>query len=105
MVDGDWGKAVNMGPTINTPYDEDAPFIHPDGVTLSFSSNGHNTMGGFDIFTSIMADDGTWSEPVNVGYPINTQMTMFFMWLLLTAKKHILLHFAQVAWEKKIFTQ
>jgi outer membrane protein OmpA-like peptidoglycan-associated protein len=70
--EGDWSKAVNMGPTINTPFDEDAPFIHPDGVTLSFSSNGHNTMGGFDVFTSLLSDDGTWSEPLNVGYPINT---------------------------------
>jgi outer membrane protein OmpA-like peptidoglycan-associated protein len=70
--EGDWSKAVNMGPSINTPYDEDAPFIHPDGVTLSFSSNGHNTMGGFDIFTSLLSDDGNWSEPVNVGYPVNT---------------------------------
>ncbi len=72
LVDGDWGKAVNMGPTINTPFDEDCPFIHADGVTLSFSSNGHNTMGGFDIFTSIMAEDGNWSVPANAGYPINT---------------------------------
>jgi len=71
-TEGDWGKAVNMGPNINTPYDEDAPFIHPDGVTLSFSSNGHNTMGGFDIFTSLLSDEGTWSEPVNAGYPLNT---------------------------------
>ena len=70
--EGDWGKAVNMGPRINTPYDEDAPFIHPNGVLLSFSSNGHNTMGGFDIFNSLLSDDGTWSEPVNVGYPVNT---------------------------------
>jgi outer membrane protein OmpA-like peptidoglycan-associated protein len=70
--EGDWAKAVNMGPAINTPFDEDAPFIHPDGVTLYFSSNGHNTMGGFDIFTSLLSDDGTWSEPMNVGYPINT---------------------------------
>ncbi|MGZ4118251.1 MAG: OmpA family protein, partial [Bacteroidia bacterium] len=70
--EGDWGKSVNMGANINTPYDEDAPFIHPDGVTLSFSSNGHNTMGGFDIFTSLVSEDGTWSEPVNAGYPINT---------------------------------
>jgi outer membrane protein OmpA-like peptidoglycan-associated protein len=61
-----------MGSNINTPYDEDAPFIHPDGVTLSFGSNGHNTMGGFDIFTSLLSDEGMWSEPVNVGYPINT---------------------------------
>jgi outer membrane protein OmpA-like peptidoglycan-associated protein len=70
--EGDWGKAVNMGPTINTPFDEDAPFIHSDGVTLSFSSNGHNTMGGFDIFTSLLSSDGAWSETVNEGYPINT---------------------------------
>ncbi|MCW3072454.1 MAG: hypothetical protein JWO44_2344 [Bacteroidetes bacterium] len=70
--EGDWGKAVNMGPNINTPYDEDAPCIHPDGVTLSFSSNGHNTMGGFDIFTSLLSEEGTWSEPINAGYPVNT---------------------------------
>ena len=68
----DWGEAVNLGPTINTPFDEDAPFIHPDGVTLSFSSNGHNTMGGFDIFSSLLSEDGIWSEPMNIGFPINT---------------------------------
>jgi len=70
--EGDWGKAENMGAAINTPFDEDAPFIHPDGRTLSFSSNGHNTMGGFDIFTSLLSEEGVWSEPVNVGYPLNT---------------------------------
>ncbi|MBA2611051.1 MAG: OmpA family protein [Bacteroidetes bacterium] len=70
--DGDWGKAINLGANINTTYDEDAPSIHPDGVTLSFSSNGHNTMGGFDIFSSLLSFDGNWSAPVNVGYPINT---------------------------------
>jgi outer membrane protein OmpA-like peptidoglycan-associated protein len=69
---GDWTKAKNMGSAINTPYDEDAPFIHADGVTFSFSSNGHNTMGGFDIFNSILSNDSIWSEPMNVGYPINT---------------------------------
>lgn len=71
-TDGDWGNALNMGPNINTPFDEDAPFIHPNGVSLSFSSNGHNTMGGFDIFTSLLSEEGNWSEPVNVGYPVNT---------------------------------
>jgi outer membrane protein OmpA-like peptidoglycan-associated protein len=70
--DGDWEKAVNMGPVINTAYDEDAPFIHPDGITLSFSSNDHKSMGGFDIFSSFLLADDVWSEPVNVGYPINT---------------------------------
>ncbi len=78
--EGEWGKATNMGANINTPYDEDAPFIHPDGVTLSFGSNGHNTMGGFDIFTSLLSEDGVWSEPMNVGYPINTTYDdIFFM--------------------------
>ena len=70
---GDWGKAVNMGALINTAYDEDSPFIHPDGITLFFSSNGNKTMGGFDIFYSSLSDDGSkWMEPVNVGYPINS---------------------------------
>ena len=68
---GDWEKAINMGANINSAFDEDAPFIHPDGVTLSFSSNDHLTMGGFDIFSSIL-DNGIWSEAVNVGFPINT---------------------------------
>jgi outer membrane protein OmpA-like peptidoglycan-associated protein len=69
---GEWGKAVNMGALINTPFDEDAPFIHPDGVTLFFSSNGHNTMGGFDIFYSELSDDNKWQAPMNVGYPVNS---------------------------------
>ncbi len=71
-AENDWGEAENMGSAINTPYDEDAPFIHPDERTLYFSSNGHNTMGGFDVFTSLLSEDGKWSEPINVGYPINT---------------------------------
>lgn len=71
-TDGDWGKAINMGPNINTKYDEDSPFIHHDSHALSFSSNGHNTMGGFDIFTSLLSEDGSWSQPLNAGCPINT---------------------------------
>jgi outer membrane protein OmpA-like peptidoglycan-associated protein len=69
---GEWGKSENMGSVINTIYDEDAPFIHPDAVTLAFSSNGHRSMGGFDIFTSVCSGSGVWSDPENVGYPINT---------------------------------
>jgi len=67
-----WGEAVNLGATINTEFDEEAVFMHPDGRTLYFSSNGHNSMGGYDIFTSRMDDNGNWSEPVNLGYPINS---------------------------------
>lgn len=72
LPDGEWAKAVNLGPTINTAFEEDAPFIHPDGKTLYFSSNGHATMGGFDIFSSSLTDNHIWKTPVNIGYPINS---------------------------------
>ncbi|RMG83742.1 MAG: hypothetical protein D6707_00455 [Bacteroidetes bacterium] len=72
MPDGSWSLARNLGPVINSPYDESAVFMHPDGKTLFFSSKGHKTMGGFDIFFSTMNDDGTWTEPQNFGYPVNT---------------------------------
>jgi outer membrane protein OmpA-like peptidoglycan-associated protein len=68
---GEWGRPENLGPEINTKYDEDAPFIHPDQITLFFTSNGHNTMGGRDIFRSILKD-GKWTKAENMGYPINT---------------------------------
>jgi outer membrane protein OmpA-like peptidoglycan-associated protein len=67
---GDWGIAVNLGPTLNTKYSEEGVFIHPDGKTMYFSSKGHNTMGGYDIFKSTF-ENGKWGEPVNLGYPIN----------------------------------
>ena len=69
---GDWGPAINLGPVINSPYNEETPFISEDGKTLYFSSYGHNSMGGYDVFYSNLLDDGTWSVPVNAGYPINT---------------------------------
>ncbi|MGQ9864551.1 MAG: OmpA family protein [Bacteroidia bacterium] len=69
---GTWGPPINLGPPINTPYDEDGPYLHPDGITLFYSSNGPNSMGGFDIFRSQMQPDSSWSPPVNLGYPINT---------------------------------
>jgi hypothetical protein len=68
---GDWGQALNLGPVINTPYNEDTPFITQDDSTLFFSSEGHNSMGGFDIFRSEKSGD-SWKTPVNLGYPINT---------------------------------
>ena len=68
---GKWGKAENLGPIINTPYGEEGVFIHPDGKTMYFSSQGHSTMGGYDIFKSVK-ENGKWSVPVNLGYPVNT---------------------------------
>jgi len=70
-IGDDWGPAVNLGPVINTKYDEDAPFIHPDGITLFFSSKGHNSIGGYDIMYSIKKE-GQWLPPRNMGIPLNT---------------------------------
>ena len=68
-----WQEAENLGPTINTPYEEYSVFLHPDGKTLYFSSCGHNTMGGFDVFKTVWDEKKKkWSIPENVGYPINT---------------------------------
>ncbi|MEI6048559.1 MAG: hypothetical protein WCS03_06640 [Bacteroidota bacterium] len=69
---GDWGTAVNLGPVINTPYNEESPFLSADDKTLFFSSRGHLNMGGYDIFFSTLRNNGEWSVPSNVGYPINT---------------------------------
>jgi len=70
--DGSWGNVQNLGPNINTIYNDDAPFIHPDNKTLYFSSEGHSSIGGYDIFSSKMDNDGNFGEPKNLGYPINT---------------------------------
>lgn len=70
--DGDWGTAQNLGDSINTPYKEISPFIHPDGKTLYFASEGHPGMGSADLFMSRIKPDGTYSTPINLGYPINT---------------------------------
>ena len=68
-----WGDAESLGAGINTPYEEYGAFIHPDGKTLYFSSQGHTSMGGFDIFKTVWdATKKTWSIPENIGYPINT---------------------------------
>ncbi len=72
LPNGAWSKALNVGETINTKYDEDGPFIHPDGITLIFASVGHKSMGGFDLFASTIEEDKKFSAPQNLGYPINT---------------------------------
>ncbi|HKL31692.1 MAG TPA: hypothetical protein VJ919_04115, partial [Tangfeifania sp.] len=75
---GKWGEAVNMGPHINSPRDEETPMLHPDGTTLYFASEGHSSMGRFDVFYSQAMEDGSWSKPVNMGHPINTPDDDFF---------------------------
>ena len=69
---GKWSEPVNLGVTINSPYDEEGVFITPDNRYLYFASKGHTSMGGFDIFRSERKEDGSWSDPENLGYPLNT---------------------------------
>ena len=69
-LDGKWGRPVNLGPEVNTPANEDAPFMHSDG-TLYFSSEGHNGMGNYDIYKTRFRG-GKWQRPENLGYPINS---------------------------------
>ncbi|MGQ1890280.1 hypothetical protein ACT29H_07535 [Thermophagus sp. OGC60D27] len=71
LPDGSWGKPINAGETINTEMDEEGPFIHPDNQTLYFSSTGHNSMGGYDIFKSTKTENG-WTKAQNIGYPVNS---------------------------------
>jgi tetratricopeptide (TPR) repeat protein len=79
-VNGDWGPAVNLGPEINTQFNEDRPFLINKGKTLFFSSQGHINIGGYDLFRSDLQSNGLWSEPKNLGYPINTpDDNIFFM--------------------------
>jgi outer membrane protein OmpA-like peptidoglycan-associated protein len=76
LPNGKWSKPLNLGPRINSKDDEDAPYLHPDGKKLFFSSEGHNSMGGLDImYAEISTDENgnmVWSDPINVGMPINT---------------------------------
>jgi tetratricopeptide (TPR) repeat protein len=72
MPDGSWSEPKNLGPNVNSEYDEDSPFIAIDNKTLYFSSNGPNSMGGFDVFMTKKDEQGVWQDPINVGYPLNT---------------------------------
>jgi len=72
LPDWTWSEPVNLGPNINTVLSEESPFMSPDGKRLYFSSQGHNTIGGFDLFYSELQSDGSWGAPVNMGYPLNT---------------------------------
>lgn len=82
MPNNEWSEPKNLGPSLNTKYDEDCPFIHFDSKTLFFSSNGHNTMGGYDVFSTVFNPDSSkWAAPRNLGYPINsTDEDMYFVY-------------------------
>ena len=73
LANGEYGKPVSLGYPINTEYDEDYPFLHPNGKVLYFASKGHNSMGGYDIFKSERNEEtGVWGKPVNLDFAINT---------------------------------
>lgn len=78
-TDGTWGKPVNLGPQVNTGGSERSPFIATDGRTLYFSSNGRPGFGSHDIFMTRKHDDGSWTEPLNLGSPINSSGDDEFM--------------------------
>jgi len=72
-INGTWSKPINMGDIINTKKQEEAPFMHPDGQTLYFMSNGHPGLGGSDLFVTTKSFDGSWTEPLNLGPAINSE--------------------------------
>lgn len=72
LPNGNWSKALNVGPEINSEEDEDGSFMHPDGVTFFFASKGKKSMGGFDILFATLNEDNKFTDITNIGYPINT---------------------------------
>jgi outer membrane protein OmpA-like peptidoglycan-associated protein len=72
LPDGNWSLPINLGPEINSEFDEDSPFMAVDNKTLYFASNGRNSMGGFDIFMTVRDDLDNWTTPMNLGYPLNS---------------------------------
>lgn len=86
MQNNEWGKAENLGRNINTLKDEEAVFIHPDGKTLYFSSQGFKSMGGFDVHKSVF-ENGKWSKPINLGTPINGKGDDLFFVLEASGRK------------------
>jgi len=76
---GKWSAPINLGAAINTPYDEEGVYWHPKEDKVYFSSKGHNSMGGFDVFVMERDVDKMWSNPENLGYPINTPNDDLFL--------------------------
>jgi len=83
---GEWAKPVNLGKEINTPLDDETPFYHPDGQTLYFMSKGHAGMGDYDLHVSRRTKEGSWGEPTNLGYPINTKAREGALFITLDGK-------------------
>jgi tetratricopeptide (TPR) repeat protein len=99
LPNGEWAKPTNMGDAVNTEYDEDCPIMHPTKRILYFSSNGHNTMGGFDIFfVPENPADSSYTAVMNIGYPINTPDDDLYF--VPTAQKDMA-YYASIKWNDK----
>jgi len=81
-----WGKGQSPGNKINSPYNEGSVYLAPDGQTMYFSSQGHTSIGGYDIFVSYREENGEWGEPINLGYPINSPFDDLFFSISASAK-------------------
>ena len=81
-----WGKGQSPGNKINSPYNEGSIYLAPDGQTMYFSSQGHTSIGGYDIFVSYREENGEWGEPINLGYPINSPYDDLFFSISASAK-------------------
>ena len=99
--DGSWGEPINLGPNINSEYDEDSPFISVDNNTLYFSTNGEKSIGGFDIMTSTVDEMGVWKEAVNLGYPFNSTNDDIFYTTTIDGKKGYLTSFRKDGYGEK----
>jgi outer membrane protein OmpA-like peptidoglycan-associated protein/tetratricopeptide (TPR) repeat protein len=91
----EWGPSKNLSTKVNTKYNEDGIFMHPDGKTLYFSSDGELSMGGYDIFRTVRQDDGTWSTPENIGYPVNSVDDDVFFSLTASGKRGYYMQFSE----------
>lgn len=101
MPDGRWSEPQNLGPKINSVYDEESPFISIDNKTMYFASNGPNSIGGFDIFVSVRDDMNQWSEPINLGYPINSTGDDLFYTTTVNGKRGYLSSFRKGGFGEK----
>ena len=100
---GEWSDPVNLGKGINTEFNDDAPVISADGKRLYFASQGHMGMGGYDWFYSDLMADGTWSDPVNIGYPLNTADNDIYLCPVLKGKVFYTSFFSKEKGNENIF--
>jgi len=101
ISDSTWSEPINLGPNVNSSSDEDSPFIAINDKTLYYSTNGEKSIGGFDIMTTTLQDDGTWSESINLGYPFNSTNDDIFYTTTVDGKKGYMTSFRKDGYGEK----